>query len=73
MDEERQPISFLSYLQAENIKLRQAIVDLSLDTMALRKALAKRVSAPGANVRTPDRRRSSAAESAVRTERSPHR
>jgi hypothetical protein len=34
-----QPISLLSFLEAENIRLRQAVVELSLHTLALRKAL----------------------------------
>jgi hypothetical protein len=34
-----QPKSLLSFLEAENLRLRQAIVELSLDTSALRKAL----------------------------------
>ena len=33
------PISFLSFLEAENIRLRKAIVELSLDARALREAL----------------------------------
>lgn len=36
---ECQPISLLSFLQAENIRLRQAVLALSLDTMALREEL----------------------------------
>ena len=36
------PISILSFLEAENIRLRQAVVELSLDTMALREALEKK-------------------------------
>ena len=36
---ERRPISILSFLQAENIRLRQAVLELSLDTMALREEL----------------------------------
>jgi hypothetical protein len=54
MNEERQPISFLSYLPAENIKLRQAVIDLSFETMALREALARRRSTEP-DVRRPDR------------------
>lgn len=34
-----QPISLLSYLEMENVRLRQAVVELSLDTMALREEL----------------------------------
>ena len=34
-----QPISLLSFLEAENLRLRQAIVELSLDASALREAL----------------------------------
>jgi len=33
------PISLLSFLEAENLRLRQAIVELSLDASALREAL----------------------------------
>jgi hypothetical protein len=33
------PISILSFLEAENIRLRQAVVKLSRDTMVLREAL----------------------------------
>ena len=36
---ECRPISLLSFLQAENIRLRQAVLALSLDTMALREEL----------------------------------
>src|SRR5258708_18770453 len=35
------PISMLSFLEAENIRLRQAVVELSRDTTALRQALRK--------------------------------
>lgn len=42
---ERQPISLLSFLEAENMRLRQAAVELSFDTMVLRKALARMRSA----------------------------
>jgi hypothetical protein len=41
------PISFLSFLQAENVRLRQAIVDLSLHTRVLRSSLS-RLEAPTA-------------------------
>jgi hypothetical protein len=34
-----QPISLLSVLEAENIRLRQSVVELSLDTLVLREAL----------------------------------
>ena len=34
-----QPISLLSVLEAENFRLRQAVVALSLDTLVLREAL----------------------------------
>jgi hypothetical protein len=34
-----QPISLLSFLEAENMRLRQAIAELSLDASALREAL----------------------------------
>jgi hypothetical protein len=34
-----QPIDLLSFLEAENMRLRQAVAELSLDTMALREAL----------------------------------
>lgn len=33
------PISIHSFLEVENIRLRQAVVELSLDTLALREAL----------------------------------
>jgi hypothetical protein len=33
------PISLLSFLEAENVRLREAIVQLSLDAKALREAL----------------------------------
>jgi hypothetical protein len=36
---ERPPTSLLSFLQAENIRLRQAVLELSLDTTALKEAL----------------------------------
>jgi hypothetical protein len=36
-----EPISLLSYLEMENVRLRQAVVELSLDTMALREELIK--------------------------------
>ncbi len=34
-----QPISLLAVLKTENIRLRQAVVELSLDVLALREAL----------------------------------
>ena len=34
-----QTISLLSFLKAENVKLRQAVVELSFNAMALREAL----------------------------------
>ncbi len=34
-----QPINLLSFLEAENMRLRQTVVELSLNTSALRKAL----------------------------------
>jgi len=34
-----QPISLLEYLKTENLRLRQAAAELSLDTSALRQAL----------------------------------
>ena len=34
-------ISLLSFLEAENIRLRQAVVELSLDTIALREELTR--------------------------------
>jgi len=40
------PISILSFLEAENLRLRQAVVALSLDTMALREALEKNEGRP---------------------------
>jgi hypothetical protein len=36
---ESQPISLISFLKAENWRLRQAIVELSLDASALREAI----------------------------------
>jgi hypothetical protein len=39
MDQEYRPISLLSFLEAENIRLRRAVVELWLDTAALREAL----------------------------------
>jgi transposase-like protein len=36
-----EPTSLLSSLEAENVRLRQAVVELSLDNMALREALKK--------------------------------
>jgi hypothetical protein len=41
------PISLLSWLQAENVRLRRAVVELSLHSKALREAL-KRMEAPNA-------------------------
>ena len=41
------PISLLSLLQAENVRLRRAVVELSLHSKALREAL-KRMEAPNA-------------------------
>jgi|SRR5258708_771150 hypothetical protein len=35
------PISLLSFLEAENVRLRQAILELSLDARALREALSR--------------------------------
>jgi len=43
-----QPISLLSFLEAENMRLRQAILELSLDVSALRKTL-KIMEAPTAS------------------------
>jgi hypothetical protein len=34
-----EPISLLSVLEGENFRLRQAVVELSLDTLVLREAL----------------------------------
>jgi hypothetical protein len=42
-DGERRPINMLSFLEAENIRLRQAVVELSRDTVALREALEERM------------------------------
>ena len=42
------PISLLSSLEAENVRLHQAVVELSLDARALREAL-KRMEAPTAS------------------------
>ena len=39
-----QPISLLAVLKTQNLRLRRAVAELSLDTLALRKAL-KRVEA----------------------------
>jgi hypothetical protein len=39
---ECRPISLLSFLEAENIRLRQAVVELWLDTTVLREALKRR-------------------------------
>jgi hypothetical protein len=39
---ECQPISLLSFLEAENIRLRQAFLELSRDTLALREALKRK-------------------------------
>jgi hypothetical protein len=41
MEPERQLVSLLSFLEAENARLRQAIIDLSFDTMTLRETLAR--------------------------------
>jgi len=46
------PISLLSFLEAENIRLRQAIMKLSLDARAIREAL-KRMEAHDRVVNTP--------------------
>jgi hypothetical protein len=44
---ECRPISLLSVLEAENIRLRQAVVELLIDTLALREASHRReLSAP---------------------------
>ena len=43
-----QPTSLLEFLKTENLRLRQAAAELSLDTLALRKAL-KRVEAATAS------------------------
>jgi hypothetical protein len=40
---EWQPISLLSVLEAENIRLRQAVLELSLDTLALRPGAGRHV------------------------------
>jgi hypothetical protein len=42
-------ISLLSFLEAENIRLRQAVVELSLETMALRE-VSKRMETPNDRV-----------------------
>jgi hypothetical protein len=34
-----QPISLLAFLKTQNLRLRQAVAELSLDTLALREAL----------------------------------
>ena len=38
-ERECRPISLLSVLEAENIRLRQAVVELLIDTLALQEAL----------------------------------
>jgi hypothetical protein len=43
------PISLLSFLQAENVRLRQAVVELLLHTRALREEVLKRLEAPNAS------------------------
>jgi hypothetical protein len=43
-----QPISLLSFLQAENVRLRRAVLELSLHAEALREAL-KRMKAQNAS------------------------
>jgi hypothetical protein len=43
---ECRPISLLSVLEAENIRLRQAVVELLIDTLALREALHRREVSP---------------------------
>jgi hypothetical protein len=53
---ECRPISLLSVLEAENIRLRQALVELLIGNLALREALNRReVSAPwrGVQVKRP--------------------
>jgi len=53
------PISLLSFLEAENVRLRQAIVQLSLDAGVLREALNRMEPRPGraASIGRPDRPR----------------
>jgi hypothetical protein len=41
------PISLLSFLEAENVRLRQAIVELSRDAKTLKEALDKMEARPG--------------------------
>jgi len=38
-ESKRQPVSLLAFLEAENVRLRQTVVELALNTMALRDAL----------------------------------
>jgi hypothetical protein len=44
MNQQCRPTSLLSFLEAENIRLRQAVVELWLDTTALREAVKRRES-----------------------------
>jgi hypothetical protein len=60
MNQGRRPISLLSFLQAENARLREVVAELSLDTTVLREILArelarKQSTKPDANFRPPDR------------------
>jgi hypothetical protein len=41
MNQECRTTSLLSFLEAENIRLRRTVMELSLDTMALREALSR--------------------------------
>jgi hypothetical protein len=40
------PVTVLSYLEAENVRLRQTVAELSLDTSILREVLARRATTP---------------------------
>jgi len=52
-DGEAQPINLVSVLQAENTKLRQAVVELLLDTMVLKEALQTRERGDVVHLRKP--------------------
>jgi hypothetical protein len=61
MNQECRTTSLLSFLEAENIRLRRTVMELSLDTMALREALSRQRSgersmAANSAAGSPDRR-----------------